>query len=243
MLAMRYLLLLALLLGLLVGGCGDGAEMPEPEDAPRPAPSLQASPEAKAIRTVEGNTLTSTARPSLRIRVDEALQFQGVASNLDLVSVRKLPVAVSVDTAETYVFTQAPGGTLNRAVLFTFLDAKKRDTLPAEELTWMPSPIERGRQRSAGQEFRYVAGPLEEPFEYYVASLLESQDISWAGCHLVSAMYRDFSAQSRMYIFYVERLDGACGDWQKDFADLDPQRKERFSAFFLNLLKFVQFQP
>lgn len=245
----RAVLALLLLCAMVAAGCGDSPEPPQTaksspvSNPPSPTPTLQSAPDVKPERRVEGNTLISTARPSVRIHVAETLQYQGMATNLDISTVKKLPVAVSVDTAQAYVFAQAPGGLLKRAVVFTVLDAIKRGTLPAEDLSWMPSPIERGRQRSAGQEYLYVAGALEEPFEYYVANLLEDKGIRWAGCHLVTAMHRDFSSQSRVYVFYIEQLEGACGDWQKPFDELDAPSKERFSAFFLNLLKFVQFQP
>lgn len=177
------------------------------------------------------------------MHVDDALIYQGSASNRDLIAYEAMPVAVSMDAAESFVFTQAPAGVIERAVVCTFIDAKKRDTLPAEDLAWMPEPIEFGRQRIAGQDFRYVVGALGEPFEYFVADLLESKDLSWSGCYLTLAMFRDSTPQSRAFIFYLERLEPPCPPWKQPFAALSDDLQDRFSTFFINLLQFVQFQP
>lgn len=233
--------LLALLAVSSLSACGGGED--KTTAGPGPAPRLSTAPDAAAERRVENQLFISTARPSLRILVDNDLPWQGKVANMQLEHVKDKPVAVSRDAAEAFVFLDAPAKHLKRAAVLTFVEAKSRASLPREDFAWIDAPLERNVHRAAGQEFAFASGAFEQPLEYFVANALEAKKVTWSGCHLVGVLHRQADPANSMYLFYIERVPGRCEDWRKPLDSLPAERKDLYNAFFLNMVKSLQFQP
>jgi hypothetical protein len=150
-----------------------------------------------------------------------------------------MPIAVSKDEAETFVFVDHEQGLVTRAVVFTFVRAVNRECLTADTLDWVEYPLDAGIFRTRTTSMAFATAAYSRPFESAVANFLDEHDFFVSGCYLVTILTRLYAPDSLGYIFYVENTGrGAgmdCPAWRVPSEELSEAQQNFIARFSANM--------
>lgn len=190
-------------------------------------------------RSVTEHTLVSTKDPNASFKVSDEFVYVGSLDTFQLAGARPMPIAVSKDQAETFVFVDHEGGLITRALVFTFVQAKNRDCLTPDTLDWVTDSLDSGVFRTHSTSMAYATAAFNQPFEAAVADFLSDHGFVTSGCYLVKILTRLYSRENLGYIFYIENTGReagmACPAWRVAPDKLTPQQQQFIAAFSANM--------
>lgn len=190
-------------------------------------------------RSVTEHTLVSTKEPNASFKVSDEFVYVGSLNTLQLAGARPMPIAVSKDQAETFVFVDHEGGLITRALVFTFVQAKNRECLTPDTLDWVTDSLDSGVFRTRSTSMAYATAAFTQPFEAAVADFLNDHGFVTSGCYLVKILTRLYSRENLGYIFYIENTGREagmdCPAWRVAPDKLTPQQQQFIAAFSANM--------
>ncbi|TVM16005.1 hypothetical protein DPQ33_13665 [Oceanidesulfovibrio indonesiensis] len=196
-------------------------------------------------RSVTDHTLVSTKHPNGSFQISDDFVYAGTLNSFELAGARPMPIAVSKDDAQTFVFVDHEGGLVTRAVVFTFVSAVNRDCLLADTLDWVEHSLDSGIFRTPRTAMAYATAAFEQPFESAVANFLRQRNFTTSGCYLVKILTRLYAPDSLGYIFYVENTGReagmACPEWRVAPDELSDRQQQFIAEFSANMADNVLF--
>lgn len=196
-------------------------------------------------RSVTEHTLVSTKLPNASFQVSDEFVYAGSLNSFELAGARPMPIAVSKDEAQTFVFVDHEEGLITRAVVFTFLRAVNRECLLADTLDWVEHSLDSGIFRTPRTSMAYATAAFQQPFESAVADFLRQRNFTTSGCYLVKILTRLYAPNSLGYIFYVENTGReagmACSEWWVAPDELSDRQQQFIAEFSANMADNVLF--